>query len=69
MASNWYPIIDSEHCASCGTCVEFCSHGVFAMDDGGRPQVVNPDHCVEFCLGCSKICPSEAISYFGDTNA
>jgi formate hydrogenlyase subunit 6/NADH:ubiquinone oxidoreductase subunit I len=22
---------------------------------------------VEFCRGCQKICPQEAISYYGDT--
>jgi len=69
MAKNWYPIIKEDQCIGCGTCVDFCQHGVYMMDDGGKPQVVNPDNCVEFCRGCSKICPAEAIIYFGDNEA
>ncbi len=66
MAKGWYPIIDEEQCISCGTCVEFCKNGVFVVGEDGLPQVVEPDNCVEFCRGCAKICPAEAISYFGD---
>jgi NAD-dependent dihydropyrimidine dehydrogenase PreA subunit len=33
------------------------------------PRVVNPDGCVEFCRGCAKICPSDAITYFGDMDS
>ncbi|MGQ9586708.1 MAG: 4Fe-4S dicluster domain-containing protein [Anaerolineae bacterium] len=66
MARNWYPIIHEDLCISCGTCVEFCPHGVFAQPNGATPDVVNPDACVEFCRGCSKVCPEEAITYFGD---
>ncbi len=66
MAANWYPVIDADLCSNCNTCADFCSHGVFETGVD-RPAVVQPDNCVEFCRGCSKICPSEAISYFGDT--
>jgi NAD-dependent dihydropyrimidine dehydrogenase PreA subunit len=69
MAKNWYPIVDEELCIECGSCVEFCTHGVYVMGDNGKPEVVEPDNCVEFCQGCAKICPAEAISYFGDTDA
>ncbi|WP_158905746.1 ATP-binding protein [Rectinema subterraneum] len=62
MAANWYPVIDEAKCASCNSCVDFCAHGVY----GPGPKVVAPHACVEFCRGCSKICPSEAISYYGD---
>lgn len=65
MAKSWYPIINEDTCASCGDCLNFCQNGVFEMGDL-YPAVVAPDNCVEFCRGCSKICPSEAISYFGD---
>jgi len=65
MAKNWYPIINAELCINCNTCAEFCPNGVFEAGDS-YPQVVNPDKCVEFCRGCAKICPVEAISYFGD---
>lgn len=62
MAANWYPIIDASKCTHCNSCVDFCAHGVYEPG----PEVVNPNACVEFCRGCSKICPSEAISYYGD---
>lgn len=65
MAQNWYPIISEDLCINCNTCVDFCTHGVYESGDF-FPQVVNPDNCVEFCRGCSKICPTEAITYFGD---
>jgi len=64
LAKNWYPIIDKEKCTQCHQCVDFCSHGVYSIDDEGYPDVINPEACVEFCRGCSKICDSEAISYF-----
>lgn len=65
MAKNWYPIVNEALCANCNTCVDFCTHGVWQSDDS-HPVVVNPDNCVEFCRGCAKICPNDAITYFGD---
>ncbi|NPV53211.1 MAG: ferredoxin family protein [Firmicutes bacterium] len=66
MAKTWYPVIDRDKCTECLECVNFCPHGVYAVIDG-KPVVVNPDNCVEFCKGCSKICPSEAIHYEGSS--
>jgi NAD-dependent dihydropyrimidine dehydrogenase PreA subunit len=65
MAINWYPIIDEDLCINCNTCVNFCQHDVFEEGEI-TPKVVNPENCIEFCRGCGKICPEEAISYFGD---
>ncbi len=65
MAQNWYPIINTELCVNCGTCVQFCPNGVFESDTD-HPLVVRPENCVEFCRGCSKACPNDAITYFGD---
>ena len=65
MAKTWYPIIDASLCINCNTCANFCTHGVY-MEGDEVPEVANPDNCVEFCRGCSKICPEEAIKYFGD---
>lgn len=67
MAQNWYPIIDADLCVNSNTCVDFCQNGVFEEGDD-FPLVVNPVNCVEFCRGCGKICPEEAITFFGDTN-
>ena len=65
MAKNWYPIINENLCNNCNVCVDFCLHGVFGKGDL-YPKVINPDRCVEFCLGCSKICDFKAITFFGD---
>ena len=65
MAKNWYPIIDADLCSNCNTCVAFCQKGVFE-EEADHPLVVNPVNCVEFCRGCGKICPEEAITFFGD---
>ncbi|MBC7326969.1 4Fe-4S binding protein [bacterium] len=65
MANNWFPVIDYEKCVGCFACANFCPHGVFSTD-GDKPEVVNPLACVEFCRGCQKICPQDAISYYGD---
>jgi len=65
MAKNWYPIFNEELCTNCNVCVNFCPHGVLEEGDV-KPKVVKPDNCVEFCLGCSKICDTRAITFFGD---
>jgi NAD-dependent dihydropyrimidine dehydrogenase PreA subunit len=62
MSKNWFPIIDYEKCSGCLTCFNFCQHGVFIVEKG-KPKVVKPENCVEFCRGCSKICPQKAIRY------
>lgn len=64
MAKNWYPIVNRETCTGCLTCVQFCPHGVYEVEDG-KPVVANPDECVELCQGCAKICPTGSITYFG----
>jgi NAD-dependent dihydropyrimidine dehydrogenase PreA subunit len=66
MAQTWFPVIDYEKCIGCFACANFCPNGVFSTD-GGKPEVVNPLACVEFCRACQKICSQEAISYYGDT--
>ncbi|ADM28112.1 4Fe-4S ferredoxin iron-sulfur binding domain protein [Ignisphaera aggregans DSM 17230] len=65
MAKTWYPVIDYEKCIGCLTCVNFCPHEVYTVENG-KPKVVNPDNCVEFCRGCQKLCPTGAITYNGD---
>ncbi len=66
MADTWYPVVDYENCTGCLTCVEFCPHGVFEVEND-KPKVVRPKNCVEFCRGCQKICDQEAISYAGSS--
>jgi len=51
---------DIELCAGCGTCVDVCPHGVFAMD-GRVALVVRADDCME-CGACQVNCPTGAIA-------
>jgi NAD-dependent dihydropyrimidine dehydrogenase PreA subunit len=67
MSKNWYPILNYEQCTACGACLRKCSHGVY-QDKDGMIVVVNPEGCVEGCHGCQKLCPSGAISYFGEND-
>ena len=66
MAKNWHPIIDYDKCNGCLTCYSFCPHGVFETKSDGKPLVARPENYVELCRGCQKVCPTGAISYFGD---
>lgn len=65
MSNAWYPIIDSEKCTGCSACFEKCKKGVYAIENE-KPVVVYPDGCVTGCHGCEPLCPTAAISYFGD---
>lgn len=66
MAKNWYPVIDILACAECGTCINFCSHGVYDKAKAPVPAVVYPNGCIDHCHGCGNNCPEGAISYVGD---
>lgn len=65
MAINWYPIINEDLCINCNSCVDFCKNGVFEAGDL-HPIVVAPERCIEFCRGCAKLCPQDAITYYTD---
>ena len=65
MAKNWYPIFNEDLCTNCNICVDFCPHGVLGKGES-CPKVINIDPCVEFCLGCAKICDTRAITFYGD---
>ena len=42
MAKKWYPVIDITTCIECGTCVEFCEHGVYDKSKAPIPKAINP---------------------------
>lgn len=66
MAEKWFPLIDYEKCTGCLSCVRFCPHDVFTVENG-LPIVANPLNCVEFCRGCQKgACDFRAINFPGD---
>jgi NAD-dependent dihydropyrimidine dehydrogenase PreA subunit len=63
---TWHPTIDYEKCTGCGKCVDFCSLGTYAFEDGNierKPVVKNPNNCVVLCSGCDSICPVHAIAH------
>ena len=66
MSKTWYPVIDEEKCTMCGMCTDQCPHGVYDMKEAPKPVVVFPEGCVQGCTGCGNMCPSDAITYFGD---
>ena len=66
MAKKWYPVIDITTCIECGTCVEFCEHGVYDKSKAPIPKAINPGGCIDHCHGCGNQCPVGAISYVGD---
>jgi NAD-dependent dihydropyrimidine dehydrogenase PreA subunit len=62
----WYPTINYEKCNRCGTCVEFCSLGVYEFEEcqgEKRPAVKNPYNCVVLCTGCQEESPADAIMH------
>ena len=65
MAKNWYPIINYSLCTDCKACIEKCKNGVYDKE-ASSPQVIYPDGCRDQCRGCQDLCPTGAISYFGD---
>lgn len=66
MSLQWYPVIDQLLCVKCGTCSNFCPHGVYNKSESPVPVVVYPQGCINRCHRCADKCPVHAISYFGD---
>lgn len=65
MATNWYPIIDTEKCIECNACIDKCTRGVY--EEATMPPVVRfAENCSYGCKGCAAKCPVDAISYKGD---
>lgn len=53
------PIIDSEKCNGCGTCVESCPTETIVLENDVA-KVNDPDECIE-CGMCAQECPEGAI--------
>jgi len=58
----WYPTIDEDLCSNCGTCVDFCKNGVYAVEDI-RTVVTAPYNCVVGCSNCESQCTPGAIRF------
>jgi len=60
------PVIDTEKCAACGTCVHVCAEDVFfgttgfGKKEGQKPVVTHPEVCYH-CYLCVLECKSHAI--------
>ena len=61
-AIPWFPTIDPEQCINDGVCLEFCTNDVFAQGDTST-VVANPLNCVVACSSCTRVCPTDAISF------
>ncbi|MHA1369054.1 MAG: 4Fe-4S dicluster domain-containing protein [Promethearchaeota archaeon] len=58
VASNYYCVIDSDECAGCGTCIDYCQMSAIELDDD--VAVVNVQRCIG-CGACASKCPNDAI--------
>lgn len=54
------PIINTEDCTACGSCVEACPNDVLAIEDT-CVTIVNEDECIA-CESCVEECLMGAIS-------
>ncbi len=51
--------LDVETCIGCGTCIDVCPHGVFALQNG-KAQITDHGGCME-CGACACNCPVNAL--------
>jgi len=58
----WRPIIDADKCTGCGSCMAFCSNGVFKMG-ATVMEVAKPFNCVVGCSACLGECAFDALSF------
>ena len=66
MSKTWYPVIDNENCIECGACTDKCKNGVYDLKKAPAPVVIFTEGCIQGCHGCGNLCPSGAITYFGE---
>lgn len=65
-SSGWKLRIDSEKCASCNHCSQYCRFDAIHQKGDGV-VFINPLQC-EGCRLCERICPNAAISSTENTN-
>ena len=59
-AHNYYSVIDTERCTSCGVCEERCQVNAIKMDKQSGYATISLDRCIG-CGNCAAICPTEAL--------
>ena len=52
--------LDEGACVGCGTCLEVCPQGVFALE-GRTIRIADRDGCME-CGACARNCPAGALT-------
>lgn len=63
---TWGPAIDTHACRGCGTCVDECPTGVFALGRSAEvARVARPERCEPDCQRCATYCPNEGIRFPG----
>lgn len=53
------PVVDTDVCTACGTCVDDCPNGCYDLE--ATAVMARPDECTE-CGVCVDGCPSGALS-------
>lgn len=61
MSKNYYPVINYRKCNECGKCTQLCNQGVY--NNSTKPEVINPNKCLDGCNACASVCPMDAIKY------
>ena len=63
---SWAPNIEAGSCRGCGTCLDECPAGVFAMGRHDKhARVARPQDCRDTCAKCATRCPEEGITFPG----
>jgi len=57
------PWVNEELCTGCQTCVEECSVGAIAMQEG--TAFINEDECIR-CGICHEVCMDDAVRHDGE---
>ncbi|MBN1927882.1 MAG: 4Fe-4S binding protein [Prolixibacteraceae bacterium] len=57
-AENGFPVVDTEKCTGCGTCVELCPREAIELKNGVAH--ILGDNCIN-CRLCERKCPEGAI--------
>jgi NAD-dependent dihydropyrimidine dehydrogenase PreA subunit len=61
---SWFPTINYDKCNNCGMCLLACGNKVFLWSNKENRYIVgNPSNCVLGCTTCSKLCPTDAITF------
>ena len=55
-----FPVVDSDHCTSCGDCTMACTLHALELDHAGR-VILEPTYCTN-CGACAAACPEGAIA-------